>query len=75
MSKINDIKFGATVSHQGVNPSVSLSKLDFDWLIEEAEKYKNASKKIKKLTTNLNIVSNQRNELKKELKKYDPNRT
>jgi len=39
MYKLEDVKFGAMVIHQGVNPSVSLSKKEFDWLIEQAEKY------------------------------------
>jgi hypothetical protein len=37
-TKIENIKHWAMVSHQGVNPSVSFSKEEFDWLIEQAEK-------------------------------------
>lgn len=35
--KIDDIKHWAMVNHHGVNPSVSFSKSEFDWLIEHVE--------------------------------------
>jgi len=34
----DDVKYSAVVSNQGVHPSVSLAKKEFDWLIEQAEK-------------------------------------
>jgi hypothetical protein len=36
--KIEDIKHWAMVNRQGVYPSVSFSKVEFDWLVEQAEK-------------------------------------
>jgi hypothetical protein len=36
--RIEDIKYQAMIDNQGVYPSAHLSKSDFDFLIEQAEK-------------------------------------
>lgn len=42
--KLEDIKHQAMVDHQGVNPTVSLLKTEFDWLVAQAEENKQVKK-------------------------------
>lgn len=49
MVKIDDIKYGAMISNQGVHPQATLSKKDFDWLIEQAEKAEKHEKTLNRI--------------------------
>jgi hypothetical protein len=49
--KLDDIKYGAMVINQGVYPQVSLSKVEFDWLIKQAEKAERLDKVMKENLT------------------------
>ncbi|MFO1442900.1 hypothetical protein KDN24_06680 [Bacillus sp. Bva_UNVM-123] len=61
---LDDVKHWAVVSHQGVFPSVCLSKVEFDWLVEQAEKLEKLDRLQEKTANNLRKCRNRLKEIK-----------